>query len=367
MSFGSYDYLLVGAGLFNATLARLIKLKNKNTKVLVVEKRKHIAGNIYDEKVGDVTVHKYGAHIFHTSDDEVWEFVNEITKFNDYINTPIANYKGEFYHLPFNMNTFKEMWGVNTKEEAERIINKQKSEVKLEPKNLEEQAISLVGRDIYEKLIKGYTEKQWGRDCKDLPAFIIKRLPVRFEFNNNYFNDIYQGIPINGYTKMVEKMFDGCEIILDTDYLKNKEKFDAKKIVFTGAIDEYFEYKLGTLGWRSLRFEEEILDVEDFQGNAVINYTERDIPYTRIIEHKYFLSEKTKKTVITKEYPKDWKIGDEKYYPVNDEKNQKMYEEYKKNSQNLDIIFGGRLGLYKYFDMDKVIREAINIYSKILR
>lgn len=363
MSFGTYDYLLVGAGLFNATLARLIKTNNKNAKILVVEKREHIAGNIYDEKVGDVTVHKYGAHIFHTSDNEVWKFVNEVTKFNDYINTPIANYKGEFYHLPFNMNTFKEMWGVNTKEEAEKIINKQKEEIKSEPKNLEEQAISLVGRDIYEKLIKGYTEKQWGRDCKDLPSFIIKRLPVRFEFNNNYFNDTYQGIPINGYTKMIEKMFDGCEIILDTDYLKNKDKFDAKKIIFTGAIDEYFEYKLGTLGWRSLRFEEEKLDKEDFQGNAVINYTEREIPYTRIIEHKYFLSEKTKNTVITKEYPKDWAIGDEKYYPINDEKNQKMYEEYKKYSQNVDIIFGGRLGLYKYFDMDKVIREAINTYN----
>lgn len=357
-----YDYCLVGAGLFNATLASLIKKNNKNAKVLVVEKRDHIAGNIYDEKIEGITVHKYGAHIFHTSDMEVWKFVNEFTDFNRFTNSPIANYKNEIYNLPFNMNTFVKMWGISTIDEAKEIISNQRKEIKGEPKNLEEQAISLVGRDIYEKLIKGYTEKQWGRDCKELPAFIIKRIPVRYTYDNNYFNDSKQGIPLGGYTKMVEKMFDGSEIKLNFDYLKNKDKCEARVTIFTGAIDEYYDYKFGELNWRSLKFEEEILNKEDFQGNAVVNYTEREVPYTRIIEHKHFLSETSKCTVITKEYPMDWKRGLEKYYPMNDEKNQALYNKYKEFSQNDDIIFGGRLGMYKYYDMDKVIRAAMDLY-----
>lgn len=359
-----YDYCLVGAGLFNATLAKLIKNDKPNANIVVVEKRNHIAGNIYDEKIEGVTVHKYGAHIFHTSDKKVWNFVNQITEFNRFTNSPIANYKGEIYNLPFNMNTFVKMWNISTIDEAKEIIKKQRAEISGEPKNLEEQAISLVGRDIYEKLIKGYTEKQWGKSCTELPSFIIKRLPVRFTYDNNYFNDTYQGIPINGYTKMIEKMFDGCEIVLNTDYLKNKDKFAANTVVYTGAIDEYFDYKLGMLEWRSLRFVEEIIDKSDYQGNAVVNYTEREIPYTRIIEHKHFLSETTDKTVITKEYPTDWTIGLEKYYPVNDEKNQRLYDEYKLLSQNENIIFGGRLGMYKYYDMDKVIKSAMDLYEE---
>ena len=359
-----YDYCLVGAGLFNATLARLIKKKNNSAKIVVVEKRNHIAGNIYDEKIEGITVHKYGAHIFHTSDKEVWNFINEVTEFNRFTNSPIANYRGEIYNLPFNMNTFVRMWGISTIDEAKDIIANQRREIIGEPKNLEEQAISLVGRDIYEKLIKGYTEKQWGRDCKDLPAFIIKRIPVRYYYDNNYFNDIYQGIPINGYTKMVEKMFEGTEIVLNEDYLSNRSKYEAKTTVYTGAIDEYFDYKLGELNWRSLNFDEEILNKEDFQGNAVVNYTERKVPYTRIIEHKHFLSEKSDVTVITREYPMDWKRGLEKYYPMNDTENQKLYEAYKDLSQKENIIFGGRLGMYKYFDMDKVIRAAIDLYEE---
>lgn len=359
-----YDYCLVGAGLFNATLARLIKKKNNSAKIVVVEKRNHIAGNIYDEKIEGITVHKYGAHIFHTSDKEVWNFINEVTEFNRFTNSPIANYRGEIYNLPFNMNTFVRMWGISTIDEAKDIIANQRREIIGEPKNLEEQAISLVGRDIYEKLIKGYTEKQWGRDCKDLPAFIIKRIPVRYYYDNNYFNDIYQGIPVNGYTKMVEKMFEGTEIVLNEDYLSNRSKYEAKTTVYTGAIDEYFDYKLGELNWRSLNFDEEILNKEDFQGNAVVNYTERKIPYTRIIEHKHFLSEKSDVTVITREYPMDWKRGLEKYYPMNDTENQKLYEAYKDLSQKENIIFGGRLGMYKYFDMDKVIRAAIDLYEE---
>lgn len=359
-----YDYCLVGAGLFNATLARLIKKNNKDAKIVVIEKRSHIAGNIYDEKIEGITVHKYGAHIFHTSDKEVWQFVNEINEFNRFTNSPIANFKGEIYNLPFNMNTFVRMWNISTIDEAKKIIEEQRKVIKTEPKNLEEQAISLVGKDIYEKLIKGYTEKQWGKSCKDLPSFIIKRLPVRFTYDNNYFNDTYQGIPVNGYTKMVEKMFDGCEIVLNVDYLTNKSKYEAKNTIYTGAIDEYFDYKLGKLDWRSLRFEEEVIDKEDFQGNAVVNYTEREIPYTRIIEHKHFLSEKAPKTVITREYPKDWEMGLEKYYPMNDDKNQKLYNMYKDLSQKENIIFGGRLGMYKYYDMDKVIRAAIDLYNE---
>ena len=357
-----YDYCLVGAGLFNATLARLIKKNNKDAKIVVVEKRNHIAGNIYDEKIENINVHKYGAHIFHTSDMEVWKFVNEVTDFNRFTNSPIANYKGEIYNLPFNMNTFVRMWGITTVDEAKEIINNQRKEIKWEPRNLEEQAISLVGRDIYEKLIKGYTEKQWGRDCKDLPAFIIKRIPVRYTFDNNYFNDSKQGIPLTGYTNMVEKMFEGSDIELNTDYLQNIDKYKANVTVYTGAIDEYYDYKFGELNWRSLKFEEEILHKENFQGNAVVNYTEREIPYTRIIEHKHFLNDISSSTVITKEYPMDWSKGLEKYYPMNDDKNQALYTKYKDYSQKDDIIFGGRLGMYKYYDMDKVIRAAMDLY-----
>ena len=359
-----YDFCLVGAGLFNATLAALIKKHNKDAKIVVVEKRNHLAGNIYDEKIEGITVHKYGAHIFHTSDMEVWKFINEFSDFNRFTNSPIANYKGEIYNLPFNMNTFVRMWNITDIDEAKEIIANQKKEIKGEPKNLEEQAISLVGRDIYEKLIKGYTEKQWGRDCKDLPAFIIKRIPVRFVYDNNYFNDSKQGIPINGYTKMIEKMFSDCDIELGVDYLNNKNKYDANVTVFTGAIDEFYEYKFGELNWRSLEFEEEIIHKEDYQGNAVVNYTDRETPYTRIIEHKHFLNEKSDVTVITKEFPKDWKKGLEKYYPMNDEKNTNLYNQYKEFSQNDNIIFGGRLGMYKYYDMDKVIREAMNLYDE---
>ncbi len=360
----NYDYILVGAGLFNATLARLIKKQNKEAKILVVERRDHIAGNIYDQKLEGITVHKYGAHIFHTNDMEVWKFVNEVTDFNRFTNSPIANYKGEIYNLPFNMNTFVRMWGISTIQEAKEIIANQRKEIKHAPRNLEEQAISLVGRDIYEKLIKGYTEKQWGRDCKDLPAFIIKRIPVRYTYDNNYFNDIKQGIPLEGYTKMIEKMYEGCEILISTDYIKEKDRFKGDVVVFTGAIDEYYDYKFGALEWRSLEFEEEIIGVEDYQGNAVVNYTDRETPYTRIIEHKHFLSEIAPCTVITKEYPREWKKGLKKYYPVNDDTNQALYSKYEELAKKESIIFGGRLGMYKYYDMDKVIREAMDLYNE---
>ena len=359
-----YDYILVGAGLYNATLARLIKKNDKDAKILVLERRDHIAGNIYDEKVEGITVHKYGAHIFHTNDLEVWKFINEVTDFNRFTNSPIANFRGEIYNLPFNMNTFVRMWGISTIQEAKEIIANQRKEIKHAPRNLEEQAISLVGRDIYEKLIKGYTEKQWGRDCKDLPAFIIKRIPVRYTYDNNYFNDIKQGIPIEGYTKMIEKMYEGTNIETGVDYIKEKDKYKADVVVFTGAIDEYYDYKFGALEWRSLKFEEEIIGVEDFQGNAVVNYTDKDVPYTRIIEHKHFLSETAPCTVITKEYPREWKMGLKKYYPVNDDTNQALYSKYKELADKDDIIFGGRLGMYKYYDMDKVIREAMNLYNE---
>ena len=359
-----YDICLVGAGLFNASLAKLIKNNNKDAKILVIEKRNHIAGNIYDEKIEGITVHQYGAHIFHTSDMEVWKFVNEVAEFNRFTNSPIANYNGEIYNLPFNMNTFVHMWGISSIQEAKEIIANQRKEIKGEPRNLEEQAISLVGRDIYEKLIKGYTEKQWGRSCKDLPAFIIKRIPVRYTFDNNYFNDTKQGIPLGGYTRMVEKLFEGCDIEYNVDYLKCKDKYKDIPTVFTGAIDEYYDYKFGELNWRSLKFEQETLNTEDYQGNAVVNYTDRETPYTRIIEHKHFLSEVSPVTIITKEYPKDWKRGLEKYYPMNDEVNQELYNKYKDFSQNDSIIFGGRLGMYKYYDMDKVIRAAIDIYNE---
>ena len=357
------DYLLVGAGLYNATLCHLIKEKDPSAKIMIIEKRNHIAGNIYTEEVCGINVHKYGAHIFHTSNKKVWQFVNGITEFNRFTNSPVANYKGEIYNLPFNMNTFSKMWNISTPKEAMDIIDSQKSVITSEPKNLEEQAISLVGSDIYQKLIKGYTEKQWGRDCKDLPPFIIKRLPVRYTYDNNYFNDLYQGIPIGGYTKFIEKMIDGCEIILNTDYLKVKNDFDAKKIIYTGPIDEYFSCKLGKLEYRSLYFENELLDVENFQGVAVMNFTEREIPYTRIIEHKHFENTNSPKTYITREYPKEFLEGMEPYYPVNNEKNQMLYNKYVELAKSENIIFGGRLGEYKYYDMDKVIESAFNTFE----
>ncbi|MBO4808224.1 MAG: UDP-galactopyranose mutase [Lachnospiraceae bacterium] len=358
-----FNYLIVGTGLFGATFANLIKTHGKSC--LMIEKRNHLGGNVYTEEVKGINVHRYGAHIFHTSDETVWNYVNQFAEFNDYINSPIANYKGEKYHLPFNMNTFEEMWGVKTPEEARAIIEEQRAKEGItEPKNLEEQALSLVGRDIYEKLIKGYTEKQWGRDCKDLPSFIIRRLPLRFEYNNNYFNDKYQGIPVGGYTKIIEKMLEGIEVRLNTDYktfLETNKDITYDKVLYTGPIDEYFDYKLGQLEFRSLRFENEVLpEVDDYQGNAVMNYTEREVPYTRIIEHKHFEFNKCKGTVITREYPAAWKPGDEPYYPINDERNNKLYEEYKAlAAKEENVIFGGRLGLYSYFDMDKVIAAAM--------
>lgn len=368
-----YDYLVVGAGLFGSVFAR--EAKDKGYSVLVVDKRDHIAGNVYTRKVEGINFHQYGAHIFHTNNKEVWDFVNKFITFNRFTNSPVANYKGELYSLPFNMYTFNKMWGVITPDEAKAKIEEQRKEVVGEPKNLEEQAISLVGRDIYEKLIKGYTEKQWGRDCKDLPSFIIKRLPVRFTFDNNYFNALYQGIPVGGYTKMVEKMLEGIEVRLNTDYLANKEELDgiAKKVIYTGAIDAYYDYKLGTLEYRSVRFENEVLDMPNFQGNAAVNYTDRETPYTRIIEHKWFEFGKDEdgndlpKTIISKEYSSEWKPGDEPYYPVNDERNSKLYAEYKALSLNEDkVIFGGRLGEYKYYDMDAVIDSALKMTKEVL-
>lgn len=362
-----YDYLIVGAGLFGATFA--YEMTKKGKKCLVIDRRNHIGGNVYCEKINDINVHKYGAHIFHTSDKEIWEYVNQFAEFNNYINSPIANYKGEIYNLPFNMNTFSKLWGVVTPKEAVAKIEEQKSKYNItEPKNLEEQAISLIGEDIYFKLIKEYTEKQWGKDCKELPAFIIKRLPVRLTYDNNYFNDRYQGIPIGGYNVIIEKMLEKCDIELGVDYLKNKEKYNelAEKILYTGMIDEYFDYKFGNLEWRSLKFENEILEDEDnYQGNAVVNYTSHDQKYTRIIEHKHFEFNKCKGTVITKEYPMNWKKGDEAYYPVNDEKNNELFAKYKELADKEEkVIFGGRLGNYKYYDMDKVIKEALN-YSNV--
>ena len=357
-----YDYLVVGAGLYGAVFARQAKDNGKS--VLVIDKRPHIAGNIYTEEIAGINVHKYGAHIFHTNDKEVWDYVNRFATFNRFTNSPVANYKGEIYSLPFNMYTFNKMWGVVTPKEAAKKIEEQVAAAGIkEPKNLEEQAISLVGTDIYEKLIKGYTEKQWGRDCKDLPSFIIKRLPVRFSYDNNYFNALYQGIPMGGYTKFVENMLDGIEVRLSEDYLEKKDEYDnlAKKIVYTGPIDAYFGYSLGTLEYRSVRFETEVLDTDNFQGNAAVNYTDRETPWTRIIEHKWFEFGGQEKTVISREYSSEWKLGDEPYYPVNDEKNGKLYEEYKKLSEKENkVIFGGRLGEYKYYDMDAVIAVALN-------
>ena len=360
-----YDYLVVGAGLFGAVFAR--QMKDNGKSVLVVDKREHIAGNIYSKEIEGIQVHEYGPHIFHTDIDEVWKYVNRFTHFNHFHYEPIANYKGELYHMPFNMNTFHEMWGVNTPEEAERIIEEQKKEVVGEPRNLEEQAISLVGRDIYEKLVKGYTEKQWGRDCKDLPTFIIKRLPVRMRFDNNYFNHPYQGIPVGGYTKMVEKMLDGIEVKLNCDYLENKAELDAiaDKVVYTGPIDAYFNYVYGNLQYRSLRFETEVLDKKNYQGVAGMNFTDRETPYTRIVEHKHFEFGEQDKTVITKEYSVEWTPGMEPYYPVNDEVNSALYEKYKKLAdKESKVIFGGRLAEYKYYDMDKVIARALEVSAE---
>ncbi|MFR6508859.1 MAG: UDP-galactopyranose mutase [Dorea sp.] len=369
-----YDYLVVGAGLYGAVFAHEAKKAGKS--VLVIDKRPNIAGNVYTEAVEGIQVHKYGAHIFHTNNRKVWEYVNQFAEFNRFTNSPVANYNGELYSLPFNMYTFNKMWGVVTPEEAAAKIEEQKKEAGIvEPKNLEEQAISLVGRDIYEKLIKGYTEKQWGRPCKELPAFIIKRLPVRLTFDNNYFNALFQGIPIGGYTKMVANMLEGIEVQLNADYLKNKESYDtiAEKIIYTGAIDAFYDYKLGTLEYRSVRFETELLDVPNFQGNAAVNYTDEKTPWTRIIEHKWFEFGKDAdgqdlpKTVISKEFSSEWKPGDEPYYPVNDEKNGKLYEQYKCLAETENkVIFGGRLGEYKYYDMDQVIAAALNMAEKEL-
>ena len=362
-----YDFLIVGAGLYGAVFAHEAKKRGK--KCLILEKRNHIAGNIYTDKVEDINVHKYGAHIFHTNNKEVWDYINNFVDFNRYTNSPIANYCGEIYNLPFNMNTFNKMWGVKTPEEAKEEIRKQCSDNYVEnPKNLEEQAINLVGRDIYEKLIKGYTEKQWGRPCSELPSFIIRRLPVRFTYDNNYFNDRSQGIPIGGYTSIVEKIIDKIEVKLNTDYLKEKYKWNsiAEKVVYSGPIDAYFNYKLGVLQYRSIAFENEILDIENFQGNAVVNYTDKETPYTRIIEHKHFEFGNQPKTIISREYSKEWSIGDEPYYPINDDKNNELYNRYSElaESEN-NVIFGGRLGEYKYYDMDKVIEVALKKVKEV--
>lgn len=368
-----YDYLVVGAGLYGAIFSH--EAKNHGKSVLVVDKRSNIAGNIYTEKIENINVHKYGAHIFHTNNKSVWNYIIKFAEFNRFTNSPVANYKGELYSMPFNMYTFNKMWGVVTPEEAAAKIEEQRREVTGTPQNLEEQAISLVGRDIFEKLVKGYTEKQWGRDCKDLPAFIIKRLPVRLTFDNNYFNALYQGIPIGGYTQMIANMLDGIDVQLNTDYLENKEELDAlaDKVIYTGPIDAYFGYKLGHLQYRSVRFETEVLNIPNFQGNAAVNYTDRETPWTRIIEHKWFEFGKDEKgndlpkTVISREYSSEWKPGDEPYYPVNDEKNSMLYAEYRKLADcEKNVIFGGRLGEYKYYDMDQVIATALDMSKKEL-
>lgn len=363
-----YDYLVVGAGLYGAVFAHEAKAKGKS--VLVIDKRDHVAGNVYTEEIEGINVHKYGAHIFHTNNKKVWEYITKFAEFNRFTNAPVANYKGELYSLPFNMYTFNKMWGVVTPQEAAEKIEEQKKAAGItEPKNLEEQAISLVGTDIYEKLVKGYTEKQWGRPCNELPAFIIKRLPVRLTFDNNYFNALYQGIPMGGYTKMVENLLEGIEVRLGEDYLEKKEEYDAlaDRIVYTGPIDAYFDYSLGALEYRSVRFENEVLDIPNFQGNAAVNYTDAETPWTRIIEHKWFEFGDQPKTVISREYSLEWKPGDEPYYPVNDEKNGKLYGEYKKLAdQESKVIFGGRLGEYKYYDMDAVIASALDMCENVL-
>lgn len=364
-----YDYLIVGAGLFGSVFA--YEAKKKGKKCLVIDKRDHIGGNIYTEEKEGINVHKYGAHIFHTNDKNIWEYVNSFVEFNRYTNSPVANFKGEIYNLPFNMNTFNKLWGVITPQEAKEKIEEQKKEAGItDPKNLEEQAISLVGTDIYGKLIKGYTEKQWGRSATELPDFIIKRLPVRFTYDNNYFNDRYQGIPIGGYTQIIEKMLEGVDIELGVDFFENKEKYEkmAKKVVFTGMIDQYYGYKYGILEYRSLTFENEVLDMENYQGNAVVNYTDRETPYTRVIEHKHFEFGTQEKTIITREYSKEWKQGDEPYYPVNDKKNTELYRRYKELADNeTNVIFGGRLGTYKYYDMHQVIGAALKTVEKELQ
>lgn len=364
-----YDYLIVGAGLFGCVFAA--EMKKAGKKCLVIDKRDHIAGNIYCENIEGINVHRYGAHIFHTSDKEVWNYVNQYAEFNNYINSPVAIYRDELYNLPFNMNTFSKLWGIKTPDEAKQKIAEQISELNIkDPVNLEEQALSLVGKDVYEKLIKGYTEKQWGRPCTELPSFIIRRLPLRFIYDNNYFNDRYQGIPVGGYTDMTSKMLEGTEVLLNTDYFKFREENAdiAEKTVFTGMIDEYFGFSLGYLEYRSVRFETELLECENYQGNAVVNYTEREVPYTRIIEHKHFEFGTQPKTVISKEYSSEWKPGIEPYYPINDERNNSLYESYRELAEKeKNVIFGGRLGMYKYFDMDKVIREALNKVEEELK
>ncbi len=361
-----YDYLIVGAGLFGAVFAHEMTAKGK--KCLVIDKRAHIGGNIYTEEIEGINVHKYGAHIFHTSKKEIWDYVNKFATFNRYTNSPVARYKDEIYNLPFNMNTFNKLWGVITPQEAREKIEEQVKEAGIvNPSNLEEQAISLVGKDIYEKLVKGYTEKQWGKRADELPAFIIKRLPVRMTYDNNYFNDLYQGIPVGGYTPMIEKLLEGSDVLLNTDYFGDREAFNnkAEKVLFTGMIDEYFDYCFGELEYRSLKFESQVLDTDNYQGNAVVNYTEYEVPYTRIIEHKHFEYGTQPKTVITKEYPARWKHGDEPYYPMNDEKNNALYEKYKELATKEDkVLFGGRLGMYKYYDMHNVIEEALKLSSK---
>ena len=366
-----YNYLIVGSGLYGATFAQQAHAAGKS--VLVIDKRPHIAGNVYTERIDGINVHKYGAHIFHTNNKTVWNYLNQFAEFNRFTNSPVANYKGELYSLPFNMYTFNKMWGVTTPEEAAAKIDEQRKAAGItNPQNLEEQAISLVGTDIYQKLIKGYTEKQWGRDCKDLPSFIIKRLPVRLTFDNNYFNALYQGIPVGGYTKMVENMLNGIEVQLGVDYLEHKAELDklAETVVYTGPIDAYFGYKLGYLEYRSVRFETELLNKPNFQGNAAVNYTDRETPWTRIIEHKWFEFGKDEqgndlpKTVISREYSSEWKPGDEPYYPVNDEKNSALYAEYKKLADaEKNVVFGGRLAEYKYYDMDQVVDKALRVFA----
>ncbi len=361
-----YDYLIVGAGLYGAVVAHEAAAKGRSC--LVIDRREHIAGNIYTREVEGIQVHEYGAHIFHTSDKRIWDYVNQFADFNHYINSPVAVFKDELYNLPFNMNTFSKMWGIRTPQEAKEKIAAQIAGLGItEPKNLEEQALSLVGEDVYRKLVKGYTEKQWGRDCTELPAFIIKRLPLRFTYDNNYFNDRYQGIPAGGYTAMVERMLKGVEVKLGVDYLEHRAEFDgmADRVVYTGQIDRYFDYCEGVLAYRKVRFEQEILDCDNYQGNAVVNYTEREVPYTRIIEHKHFEFGTQPKTVISKEYPGEWQKGEEPYYPVNDEKNNAVYEAYKKLAEKeRHVVFGGRLGEYRYYDMDKVIGRALETAGK---
>lgn len=361
-----YDYLIVGAGLYGSVFAREAKERGKTC--LIIEKRNHIGGNVFSENISGINVHKYGAHIFHTSNRTIWDYVHKFADFNRYTNSPVANYRGEIYNLPFNMNTFNKMWGVVTPQEAVEKIEQQRRERKTEnPKNLEEQAINLVGLDIYQKLIKSYTEKQWGRDCSELPAFIIKRLPVRFTYDNNYFSDPYQGIPIGGYTKMVEKMLEGIDVRLETDYLADRNKYNgmASKVIYTGPIDAYFDYKLGALEYRSVRFETEELLLENYQGNAVVNYTDGDTPYTRIIEHKHFEFGIQPTTVISKEYSAEWMLGDEPFYPINDQRNQTLYKRYRELADmEENVIFGGRLGEYKYYDMDKVIEASLSFVTR---